>query len=87
MPWLALQYVNVLFPGHTRFLLYVSHMRAAKAHMSLRKRTVLSEPRLQSYLAEPRSAVGNMSGYRCVSDCRSRGREFDPGPVPHFRGD
>ena len=24
---------------------------------------------------------------RCVSDCRSRGREFDPGPVPYFRGD
>ena len=34
-----------------------------------------------------RSAVGNVSGYRCVSDCRSRGREFDPGPVPYFRGD
>ena len=34
-----------------------------------------------------RSAVGNMSGYRCVSDCRSRGREFDPGPVPYFRRD
>ena len=31
----------------------------------------------------PRSAVGNVSGYRCVSDCRSRGREFDPGPVPY----
>ena len=35
----------------------------------------------------PRSAVGKVSGYRCVSDCRSRGREFDPGPVPYFRGD
>ena len=35
----------------------------------------------------PRSAVGNVSGYRCMSDCRSRGREFDPGPVPYFRGD
>ena len=22
-----------------------------------------------------------------VSVCRSRGREFDPGPVPYFRGD
>ena len=33
------------------------------------------------------SAVGNVSGYRCVSDCRSRGRKFDPGPVPYFRGD
>ena len=35
----------------------------------------------------PRSAVGNVSGYRCVSDCSSRGRELDPGPVPYFRGD
>ena len=35
----------------------------------------------------PRSADGNVSGYRCVSDCRSRGREFDPGLVPYFRGD
>ena len=38
-------------------------------------------------LPGPHSAVGNVSGYRCVSDCRSRGREFDPGPVPYFRGD
>ena len=32
----------------------------------------------------PHSAVGNVSGYRCVSDCRSRGRKFDPGPVHTF---
>ena len=38
-------------------------------------------------IAGPHSAVSNVSGYRCVSDCRSRGREFDPGPVPYFRGD
>ena len=36
-------------------------------------------------LAGPRSPVGNVSGYRCVSDCRSRGRNFDPGPVSYFR--
>ena len=35
----------------------------------------------------PGSAVGNVSCHRCESDCRSRGREFDPGPVPYFRGD
>ena len=45
-----------------------------------------TDPNLK-YLCGPRSAVGNVSGYRCVSDCRSRGREFDPGPVPYFRGD
>ena len=38
-------------------------------------------------LQRPRSAVGNVYGYRCVSDCISRGREFDPGPVLNFRGD
>ena len=31
--------------------------------------------------------VSNMSGYRYVSDCRSRGWELDPGPVPYFCGD
>ena len=35
-------------------------------------------------LTGPRSAVGNVSGYRCVSDCRSRGREFDPGQIHTF---
>ena len=30
-------------------------------------------------------AVGNVSGNRCESVCRSRGREFDPGPVPYRR--
>ena len=38
-------------------------------------------------LSNHSSSVGNVSGYRCVSDCRSRGREFDPGPVPYFCGD
>ena len=40
-----------------------------------------------STMAGSRSAVGNVSGYRCVSNCRSRGRDFDPGPVQYFRGD
>ena len=35
----------------------------------------------------PCSEFDNVSGCRCVSDCRSRGREFDPGPVPYFHGD
>ena len=35
----------------------------------------------------PCSAVRNMSGCRYVSDCRSRGREFDPHLVPYFNGD
>ena len=35
----------------------------------------------------PCSAVSKVSGNRCESDCRSRGREFNPGPVTYFRGD
>ena len=38
-------------------------------------------------LTGPRSAVGNVSGKRCESDCKYWGHEFDPGPVPYFRGD
>ena len=41
---------------------------------------------LTNVFAGQRSAVGYVSGYRCVSDCRSRGREFDPGLVPYFHG-
>ena len=44
-------------------------------------------PFVTQYCTGPRSAVGHVSGNRCESDCRSRGREFDPGPVPYFRGD
>ena len=31
-----------------------------------------------------RSAVSNVSDCRYVSDCRSRGHEFDPSPAPYF---
>ena len=41
----------------------------------------------KTLLTGPHSAVGNMSDNRCESDCRSRGREFDPGLVPYFPGD
>ena len=34
-----------------------------------------------------RNAIRNVSGNRCESDCRSRGHEFDHGPVPYFPGD
>ena len=35
--------------------------------------------RVKSSETGPHSAVFNMSGYRCVSDCKSRGLELDPG--------
>ena len=39
---------------------------------------------VQTNLTGPCSAVDNVSGNRCESDFRSRGRKFDPGPVTHF---
>ena len=36
--------------------------------------------------AQTRSTVGNVSDCRYVSDCISRGHEFDFGQVPYFRG-
>ena len=40
---------------------------------------------LQFYV--PGGMAQLVSGNRCESDCRSRDPEFDPGPVPYFRGD
>ena len=34
-----------------------------------------------------RTVGGSVSGYRCLCDGRSRGREFNPGLVPYFLGD
>ena len=43
--------------------------------------------KFQINLTNGSQAVGSMSGYRCVSDCRSRGLEFDLVPVPNFPRD
>ena len=56
-------------------------------HVNLSLLHLVVGPEKKKKHTGPRSAVGNVSGYRCVSDCRSRGREFDPGSVPYFRGD
>ena len=38
----------------------------------------------KSHVTGPHSTVGNMSGYICESDCRSKGHEFDPSPIHTF---
>ena len=48
---------------------------------------VLSSIQARSYTYVEIDAVNNLSDYRCLSDCRSRGPEFDPGLVPYFCGD
>ena len=36
---------------------------------------------------DPISDIGSHSAIGSEFDCRSRGREFDPGPVVYFGGD
>ena len=58
--------------------IYPASKEVAKCNLDL----LLNDLTLHYILyTRPRRAVGNMA------DCRSRGREFDPGPVPYFRGD
>ena len=75
------QWIKCLSQGHNTVSLV--RLKPAKPQSWVKHST--NEP--PHSLAGPRSAVGNVSGYRCVSDCRARGREFDPGPAPYFRGD
>ena len=80
-PW----YVSVhLRPSICLELLSIGHW-SNLIHFGLNVNNLLGLP-LHS-LTLHIHAVGNVSGYRCVSDCISRGREFDPSPVPYFRGD
>ena len=46
-----------------------------------------AELQLTEIQKQPVSSVGNLSGNRCESDCRSSGHEFDSGLVSYFRGD
>ena len=39
---------------------------------------------MRRYITGPRTVGGSVSGYRCLCDGRSRGREFNPGLVPYF---
>ena len=52
--------------------------------MSLYKNSLCCKGIMHLFPTGPHSAVGNVTGYRCLSDCRSRGGEFDPSPVPYF---
>ena len=63
-----------------RLIIFVMQSNIASKHATWMARYTM-------VVTGPRSAVGNVSDYRYVSDCRSRGGEFDPGPVPYFRGD
>ena len=66
-------------------LFYTGSNKVSDMHMSI------AEVFKPTVYTGPKSAVGNMSGNmsdnRCESDYRSRGREFDPSPVPYFHGD
>ena len=66
-------------------VIFIELVQYAKNLGGKSRKNLAEHHSMVSYISQ--SAVGNVSGYRCVSDCKSRGREFDPGPVPYFRGD
>ena len=72
-------------PGNVFILLHSWRLiKCASHNLSVNKKNPAI---IMLFATRPHSAVGNVSGNRCQSDCRSRGRQFDPGPVPYFRGD
>ena len=60
---------------------------AANLHQNGHRLCDISKLKKLSLIAGTHSAVSNESDLRCMSDCRSSFREFDPGLVPYFHGD
>ena len=81
--------LKVCSPRNQGDMLFVFHDLAPSLQLLYENTSTKSMVVMTSstHIAGPCSAVGNVSDYRCVTDCRSRGRKFDPGPVPYFRGD
>ena len=69
-------------PGGT-FLLITYHLLLTTYYLSLITYYLLLTTYhlllITYHITGPRSAVSNVSGNRCESDCRSRGRKFDLG--------
>ena len=84
---ISLKFMNVILPRNSSFCRMSTSEYILQKEEFLGSITFINCRMSTSEYTRPRIAVGNVSGYRCVSDCRSRGREFDPGPVPYFRGD
>ena len=79
--------VKLLNEHHLEFISLQRGYTQAYLNLHLSKCHIVGNRMSRLIFTGPRSAVGNVSDYRCVSDCNSRGREFVPGPVPYFRGD
>ena len=82
-----------LCPWSRHFILCVVLIQPRKLPDMTGMYTVNSNNKTNQFLimqyggTSPRSSVSNMFGNRWESDCRSRGRVFDPGLVPYFPGD
>ena len=64
------------------------YLQPAKPHISLHICAVLSEPLLVAWIFyDTCLTAADTHQVIYVSDCRSRGHKFDPGPVPYFLGD
>ena len=79
--------LDLIFKSHWRFEMSNFDENMVIAHYPLNREWWILAKLKIIYHTGLRSAVGNVSEWRYVSDCRSRGCEFDPGPVPYFHGD
>ena len=79
--------INSIIHEHEyRFYLSSDPETTFKLHFCVKNAKIL--PYILNVISTgPGSAVGSVSCNRCKSDCRSSGHEFNPGPVPYFRGD
>ena len=68
VPFVGMQCVIVAFPGYTHPIMCPMFRKCLMEILAV---------------IGPHSAVGNVSGYRCVTDCRSRGSPVHsrPGPI------
>ena len=73
-----------VFAGRVKIVSYLSCRTSTILKLFCSQGTYHIVTKITPLNAGPHSAVCNVSGSRCVSDCRSRGREFDPGPVHTF---
>ena len=53
----------------------------------MKQKKNIPKPNDDIFITWSLNTVGTLSGYRCTSDCRSKGRKFHLYPVTYFRGD
>ena len=67
------------------YILIAGGLSTLLKYLLLRRKNQTKHEKAVDKIPGMGSEVGNVSGNRCESDCRSRGREFDPSPILLWR--